>query len=594
MGFTLNNITMLGLILAVGIVIDDAVVVLENIFRHMEEKGVSAREAAQRRRPREIAPGGAGDDAVAGRDLPARSRSWAGSVGRFFTSFGVTVAFAILVSLFVSFTLTPMLCSRFLKLDARGAQRDGARRLRAPSTRGYGSLLRWSLRHRWVIVLLSVADRGSRTVPLFGAVGKDFIPHDDQSEFEVIDADAGGLHASSAPTRRCRELEARLRELPRRRRTLLTTIGDTTGRLRAGEGDVTTGVDLRAPDRPRRARLHAVRRHEATPARSWPTTPTCAAACRTSTCSSAAASAVSDVEFNLARARPRASSRSYSDADRRPDAQPPAASSTSTRRCRCASPSCASTIDREQGVDLRHHRARRRRRRCARSSAASRSPSTARSRTSSTTSGCAPSAANRERPARDRRRRPSPSPSGELVRLANLATLERGARPGADRPLQPPAQGHRGRQPRRHAARRPPSRRCEAIVASSTCRRTTASSSSAAPRRWARPARNFLIAFLLSFALHVHDPGGAVRELRPPDHDPAGAAADDAVRARSRCSCCGETLDIYAMFGLFMLFGIVKKNGILQVDYTNVLRAAGHAARRGDPRGQPRRGCGRS
>ena len=68
MGFTLNNFTMLGLILAVGIVIDDAVVVLENIFRHMEEKGLTARQAASSATG-EIAPGGARDDAFAGRDL---------------------------------------------------------------------------------------------------------------------------------------------------------------------------------------------------------------------------------------------------------------------------------------------------------------------------------------------------------------------------------------------------------------------------------------------------------------------------------------------------------------------------------------------
>ncbi len=59
------------------------------------------------------------------------------------------------------------------------------------------------------------------------------------------------------------------------------------------------------------------------------------------------------------------------------------------------------------------------------------------------------------------------------------------------------------------------------------------------------------------------------------------------VRAAARCCCSANPLDIYAMFGLFMLFGIVKKNGILQVDYTNTLRAQGVDARRGDPGGQP-------
>ena len=115
MGFTLNNITMLGLILAIGIVIDDAVVVHENIFRHMEEGGLDAMEAA-RMGTREIAL------AVLATSLSLvviflPLAFMGGMVGRFFSSFGLTVAFAILMSLFVSFTLTPMLCCRFLKLE---------------------------------------------------------------------------------------------------------------------------------------------------------------------------------------------------------------------------------------------------------------------------------------------------------------------------------------------------------------------------------------------------------------------------------------------------------------------------------------------
>ena len=116
MGFTLNNITMLGLILAIGIVIDDAVVVHENIFRHMEEDGMDAM-AASRMGTREIAL------AVLATSLSLiviflPIAFMGGIVGRFFSSFGLTVAFAVAMSLFVSFTLTPMLCSRFLKLEA--------------------------------------------------------------------------------------------------------------------------------------------------------------------------------------------------------------------------------------------------------------------------------------------------------------------------------------------------------------------------------------------------------------------------------------------------------------------------------------------
>src|SRR5579885_1611152 len=131
MGFTLNNITMLGLILAIGIVIDDAVVVHENIFRHMEEDGMDGMTAS-RQGTREIAL------AVLATSLSlvvifVPIAFMGGIVGRFFSSFGLTVAFAVMMSLFVSFTLTPMLCSRFLELEHR---EDGRGHHRAASKSG--------------------------------------------------------------------------------------------------------------------------------------------------------------------------------------------------------------------------------------------------------------------------------------------------------------------------------------------------------------------------------------------------------------------------------------------------------------------------
>src|SRR5919107_1308685 len=154
MGFTLNNITMLGLILAIGIVIDDGVVVHENIFRHMEEDGMDGMTAA-RVGTREIA-------------LPVLATSLSlivifvplaymgGIVGRFFSSFGLTVAFAILMSLFVSFTLTPMLCSRFLKLEhnATGHARSKSGRIYRIIDRSYGGILWLALRVKLLVVLL--------------------------------------------------------------------------------------------------------------------------------------------------------------------------------------------------------------------------------------------------------------------------------------------------------------------------------------------------------------------------------------------------------------------------------------------------------
>src|SRR5256886_983261 len=113
MNYTLNNFTMLGMVFAVGIVIDDAIVVLENIHRTMEEKGWSAIKAASHA-TREIALAVMATTlSLVVIFLPLAFMK--GRTGMFFSSYGVTVAFAILVSLFVSFTLTPMLASRFLR-----------------------------------------------------------------------------------------------------------------------------------------------------------------------------------------------------------------------------------------------------------------------------------------------------------------------------------------------------------------------------------------------------------------------------------------------------------------------------------------------
>jgi hydrophobic/amphiphilic exporter-1 (mainly G- bacteria), HAE1 family len=238
MGFTINNITMLGLVLATGIVIDDAVVVLENIFRHAEEKGESPMSAAAGA-TREISLAVMATTlSLVVIFLPVAFMS--GRVGRFFNSYGITVACAILVSLLVSFTLTPMLCSRFLRVKrvVPGGAGSKGFGIYTAIDRVYGVILRWSLRHRWAIVALSVVTVCS-TVPLFRAVGKDFLPQDDQSEFEVIVQTPEGYSLARSDAA-FNDLEAKLRTLPGVTH-LLTTIGDSSGRLKAGEGPVTEG-----------------------------------------------------------------------------------------------------------------------------------------------------------------------------------------------------------------------------------------------------------------------------------------------------------------------------------------------------------------
>ena len=128
MGFTLNNMTLLGITLAVGIVIDDAIVVLENIFRYIEEKNCTPFEAAIQG-TREVALAVMATTlSLVVIFLPIAFMN--GYAKRFINPFGWTMAFAIMVSMLVSFTLTPMLSSRFLKLsDARGRSQDQGARL---------------------------------------------------------------------------------------------------------------------------------------------------------------------------------------------------------------------------------------------------------------------------------------------------------------------------------------------------------------------------------------------------------------------------------------------------------------------------------
>ncbi len=230
MGFTLNQITMLALVLMVGIVIDDAIVVLENIFRFMEEKKLSPREAAIE---------GTRDIGFA---VMATTLSlviiflplafMTGIIGRFMSSFGFTAAFAIMVSLLVSFTLTPMLCSRYLRPSGNGGGTKETvvfRMLAIP----YRKMLHWSMAHRWVILTGSLLVALS-TVPMVIHIGKDFLPEDDQSEFlvKVRTPPGSSLQGTDHMLRR---VEAELATMPGVR-DIETTIGaDVRRRVDRGE-----------------------------------------------------------------------------------------------------------------------------------------------------------------------------------------------------------------------------------------------------------------------------------------------------------------------------------------------------------------------
>ena len=183
MDFTLNNMTLLALTLAVGIVIDDAIVVLENIFRHIEEKGATPFNAAIEG-TREVAlPVMATTLSLVVIFLPVAFMS--GYAKRFIYPFGWTMAFAILVSMLVSFTLTPMLSSRFLNIaDAERDKKTREHGIFRAVERGYGRSLRWTLAHPWTIIGMSVFVF-ALTFPLNRMVGRTFVPNEDMGEFVV-------------------------------------------------------------------------------------------------------------------------------------------------------------------------------------------------------------------------------------------------------------------------------------------------------------------------------------------------------------------------------------------------------------------------
>ena len=222
MGLTLNQITMLALTLMVGIVIDDAIIVLENIFRFMEEFGMSPYEAAVKGTKEIGLAVMATTLSLLAVFLPVGFMS--GIVGRFMSSFGFTSAFAIAVSLLVSFTLTPMLTSRFVKpparhgRDAHSSKESGIFKW---IDRHYTSMLRWAMAHRRTMVSFSVLTVLS-IVPLFMFVGKNFLPSDDQSQYNVLVRTPEGtsLASTAALTER---IAADIRQLPGVAHTLSTT-----------------------------------------------------------------------------------------------------------------------------------------------------------------------------------------------------------------------------------------------------------------------------------------------------------------------------------------------------------------------------------
>ncbi len=187
LGFTLNSVTMLALVLMVGIVIDDAIVVLENIFRFIEEKKMKPFEAAAAA-TKEIAL------AVMATTLSLVvifvPVSFMSSIsGRFLYQFGITAAVAVMVSLLVSFTLTPMMSARLLRRNEKDDEREHAPKSRGGFygriDRGYSRLLGWALRHRLFVMVAATLVVAS-SIPLYKVVKQEYVPTNvDEGEFDI-------------------------------------------------------------------------------------------------------------------------------------------------------------------------------------------------------------------------------------------------------------------------------------------------------------------------------------------------------------------------------------------------------------------------
>jgi HAE1 family hydrophobic/amphiphilic exporter-1 len=235
--FTLNSVTMLALVLMVGIVIDDAIVVLENIFRFVEEKKIGPFEAARAATAEIALPVLATTLSLAVIFIPV---SFMSSIsGRFLYQFGITAAVAIMVSLLVSFTLTPMMSARLLHgEDGNGHGSGSEARSRsgfyAYIDRAYEALLGWSMAHRLLIAGVAVVVAFS-SIPLYSLVRQEFVPSGvDEGEFEVsVSAPEGSSLAAMNDA--IEQVEKEVRSIPGVRLVLASVGGSFLGAVNQGE-----------------------------------------------------------------------------------------------------------------------------------------------------------------------------------------------------------------------------------------------------------------------------------------------------------------------------------------------------------------------
>jgi len=244
-GFTFNTMTLLALLLLIGVVVDDAIVVLENIFRHREMPGATAMSAAISG-SREVA------FAVVAATLSlvcifAPVIFMDGIIGQFFKSFAVVVTFGVLVSLFVSLTLTPMLCSRYLRVETQhGKLYKLLDRFFHRMDAFYAKSLGWALLHRWKVVFVTTLIVLSSGF-LFAQVSKEFVPEADEGRFRISFKTPLGSSLEYTETR-LNMIEDILAGYPDQIASYFTTIGF------GAQGQVNTGnANIRMKERGERS-----------------------------------------------------------------------------------------------------------------------------------------------------------------------------------------------------------------------------------------------------------------------------------------------------------------------------------------------------
>ncbi len=190
LGYTVNVLTLLALSLSVGLLIDDAIVVRENIFRHMEKLGKTPFEAAADGTSEVGLAVTATTLTIVAVFVPVAFAT--GIVGKFLKQFGVTVAAAVLISLFEAFTFAPMLSAHFFKKTAAGNARSFSSRFQRASGyvyerlgQGYRPLLRWSLRHRRSVILITILIFAI-SLYLFSLMGIGGSPRGQRPEFNLV------------------------------------------------------------------------------------------------------------------------------------------------------------------------------------------------------------------------------------------------------------------------------------------------------------------------------------------------------------------------------------------------------------------------